>query len=143
MKYSEIFDELVKEIRAIVTITWAQAGLDRNSNLVKSINPVVKGTGIEVYAYDYAKFVDSGRKKFTKKVPISALILWIKRKKITPRGGLSLNNLAYAIQNSIYLNGIEGKNIIEKGEKAIDGTIKPIISKLVLDKIKKDLKKLE
>lgn len=143
MNYSDIFDELVKEIRVIVSLTWSQSGVDNDSRVIKSINPVVKGTGIEVYAADYARFIDSGRKKFTKKIPISALILWIKRKKISPRGGLSINNLAYAIQNSIYQNGIKGKNIIEKGEKAIDGTIKPIIQKLVFEKIKKELKKLE
>lgn len=141
MDIDKILRELAFEIQTIVERTWIEAGLASNSNLVKSIKVNLKPNTIEVYAADYAKYVASGRKRYTKKVPISALITWIKRKKITSTKFKNVNRLAFVIQNAIYKNGIQGKDIITKGEKAIDGSIKVILSELVMKEIKKELDK--
>jgi hypothetical protein len=141
MDNSKIIDELVKELKTIITTAWIQAGVDPNSNLINSIKPVATKNGVDVYAADYAKFVDSGRAKFTKKIPISQLILWVKKKGITPSRGYSLNDLAWAVQYNVYLYGIRGKNIFKKSQDAINKSLEPIIERLILNEIKKDLNK--
>lgn len=79
-----------------------------------------------LYAADYAFYLDQGRysaaqKPGIKKVPIAALLEFIKRRRIrgrkkTGKGRgrfITANQLAFAIQNSIYKNGIRGRNFIQ------------------------------
>jgi hypothetical protein len=90
-------------------------------------------SALSVYAKDYAVWLDSGRKPFAKKVPIRAIIQFIKNrglklrdrktgrfagKRITIKsrnGGpdIQTNQLAFMIQNSIYKNGIRGRHFIQ------------------------------
>lgn len=53
----------------------------------------------------YGKYVDRGRKAGVKKVPIDALYLWVRAKKLDLRGKSALS-VAYAIQQSIFKKGI-------------------------------------
>jgi hypothetical protein len=110
--------------------------LRTNSALAKSLRvEVTQGRGasgrfegytanaaLALYAADYAQYVDSGRKKFAKKVPISALLLFIKQRGIGQARGrngrygkrtISANQLAFMIQNSIYKKGIAGRHFIQ------------------------------
>ena len=141
--YKTIFEELSKDIESIIKLIWIKNGLNPNYDVLETKKPVIKNNRLEIYSADYIKIINSGRKKFTKKVPISALILWMKQKNITPRGSLGINNLAYVIQNSIYNNGIKGKNFIEKSVDQISGAIKPILSDLILKEINKELSKIK
>lgn len=85
---------------------------------------------LELSAADYADFVDRGRKAFTKKVPITALISFIKKRNLqqkfrSSKGRFkSINQIAFMIQNSIYKIGISGRNFIfaglEAGEKELN-----------------------
>lgn len=73
---------------------------------------------LQVYAEFYAVYLDSGRKAFTKKVPLSALIQFIKNRRLRwkhKKTGrfLSLNSMAFLIQNAIYRKGIRGRNFIQ------------------------------
>lgn len=110
--------------------------LRTNSALAKSLRvEVTQGRGasgrfegytansaLQLYAKDYAVYLDAGRKKFAKKVPISALLLFIKQRGIGQargKGGrygkrsISANQLAFMIQNAIYKNGIRGRHFIQ------------------------------
>ncbi len=88
-------------------------------------------SSLSVYIADYAKYVESGRRPGARKVPISALVAWIKSKRVgisrTSRGRftkrqMTITQLAFAIQNSIYKRGIAGRPFIklafEQGQKA-------------------------
>jgi hypothetical protein len=53
---------------------------------------------------DYGKYVDSGRRKGAKKVPLDVLIAWIERKAIV-NGDKEVKSLAFAIQQTIFKEG--------------------------------------
>ena len=87
------------------------------------------GAGFEIIAAFYAPYLDGGRRERAKKVPIRVLLDWVKRKNIRFRNRsngkfISSNSTAYIIQNSIYKNGIKGRNFIkpalDKGDKLIN-----------------------
>lgn len=83
---------------------------------------------LELYALDYLEFLDRGRAKFTKKVPLDAILKWMRKRKIFNRGQggrfKSANQLAFIIQNSIYRNGIRGRNFLaaafDEGQRLMD-----------------------
>jgi len=95
--------QLTQGIREILI----SRGVPKSSDLVKSIDVGYKNDLFEVLANDYYQALSKGRKPHARKVPIEALIQWIKDKKISYRG--SINGAAFAIQQSIYLRGIAGK----------------------------------
>lgn len=90
-------------------------------------------SGLAVYVADYAEYVERGRRPGAKKVPISALIQWIKARRVgvgrTGRGRftkrtMTVTQMAFAIQNSIYKRGISGRPFIQaaftEGQKQFD-----------------------
>ena len=111
-----------------------------NSALYKSTRSEAKGGVLQIAMFDYAKYVISGRRAGAKKVPISALIKWIKQKGLTPRAGQSINQLAFAIQTAIFKRGIKGRPFLSKGaiialtrqmsKKLADTVVKYIDSKI-------------
>ncbi len=65
---------------------------------------------------DYGKFVNTGRKRGAAKVPIDALVEWIKQK------GIETNNkkvlgMAFAIQKTIQKEGIPTRNSRKRGKR--------------------------
>ncbi|MBA9076080.1 hypothetical protein [Rufibacter quisquiliarum] len=85
---------------------------------------------VVLWAEDYLEYLNWGRysvkeKPSIKKVPISALLKWIKQRRIRGRvrkgkgAGrfISDNRLAFMIQNSIYKNGIRGRHFIQPALK--------------------------
>jgi hypothetical protein len=67
----------------------------------------------------YAEYVISGRRPGARKVPIDALLKWVKAKGIQAqsgkgrRGGVMRDTqLAFAIQNAIYKRGIASKDFV-------------------------------
>lgn len=87
--------------------------LGKDSDLSKSIEFIPQRDSILMYANSYYQAVSNGRAPLKKKIPIALLLLWMKKNGITPKNGYSINESAYAIQTSIYKNGIRGKNLIE------------------------------
>lgn len=57
--------------------------------------------------YRYVRFGRSAGSGRGSRVPIEQLVKWIRDKGISPSNGKSINSLAYAIQQSIYVNGIK------------------------------------
>jgi len=74
--------------------------------------------GLTLIAQDYLQWLDTGRKPGGKKVPIAALIQFVKNRQLNRgkngrfTGAASINAIAYAIQNSIYKFGIQGRHFI-------------------------------
>jgi hypothetical protein len=87
------------------------------------------GNPVAVLSYaDYFKYVNKGRKKEVKKVPIPSLLEWIKirgirgvkRGKGKGAGGITNLSLAFAIRESIYKYGIRKTNIYTKGVEDLE-----------------------
>lgn len=93
-------------------------------NLYNSIKARVVGSGddmqLEISYADYYKNVNFGRRAGGKKVPIKALIEWIKVRGLKKRdakgrfakGGIT--SLAFAIQTNIHKFGIRPANLFDK-----------------------------
>ena len=121
MDYKELLVDLLKDLTKVTLIAMEQQGVDKNSKLSKSVNYAVINDSIQLEVAYYYHYVSSGRKRGIKKVPITALIQYIKDKGISPRSGQTINQLAFAIQNSIYRQGINPKNFEDKvSDNALD-----------------------
>lgn len=75
--------------------------------------------GLTIVAQDYLQWLDTGRKPGGKKVPIEALIKFVKQRGLNRgkngrfTGAASINSIAWAIQRSIWLHGIKGRHFID------------------------------
>jgi hemerythrin-like domain-containing protein len=121
-----------------VQSTWFGAGIEKNSDLIKSIKIDYSNSDeIIIYANSYAENIQKGRKKFAKKIPINFLIEFVKK---NGKSVKNVNSVAYAIQNSIYKNGISGKNIINGLEKPLVKTVEPKIDEYLIKIIEQNVK---
>jgi len=128
----------LQEIRA----TMAQMGLGDSTLYDTAEARVQFPDKINIWLEDYGIYVIKGRKKFARKVPIMPLIEWIKKKGIQGRNTtsgrfISVNSLAYAIQTSIFKNGILGRDFITP---AIEGSM-DIAEQMLLDFMEADVNK--
>lgn len=85
----------------------------KNSDLIKKIDIKKSSNQITFSAPTYITNVDEGRKRGGKKVPIKELLKFIKENNIQPKKG-GINSLAFAIQNSIYKEGIAPRNFLKQ-----------------------------
>lgn len=83
-----------------------------SSDLVKQTKFEYKNGDIIVRMFDYADYIDSGRKRGAKGVPIKDLIQWIQEKNIS--SSIPVEQLAFAIQRSIQRKGIRPRPFLEK-----------------------------
>ena len=103
-----------------------------SGNLYNTLTATVMPNGndfelVITYA-DYFKYVNKGRRPLVKKVPLSALLNWIKIRGIKPKGYKGRGrpsksgqlSLAFAIRENIYKYGIRPANIYDKG---LDGLL--------------------
>lgn len=125
----EIAKEFTKELTTAARAAAIAGGVDRDSKLADSIEVVSDNGAIIMLANDYYQAVSEGRRPRTKKVKVQDLISWIKEKNISPRVGQSINQLAFAMQRSIYKNGIRGKNFIN----SVDSTVLDLANENVAD----------
>jgi hypothetical protein len=92
-----LVDELRKEL--------AEQGHNTSKmTLSDSIRYEIVGNDLFFYARDYAKYVDSGRAKEVKRIPIDALAQWVELRGIAT-GESEIKSMAYAIQTKIYQEG--------------------------------------
>ena len=110
----KMLKDLISELDRITVAIMTQKGVKSKSNLIRSVEYKVTNKGIDMIANDYWQYVSSGRRPYTKKVPVKDLIPWIKQYGITPKPGQSINQLAFAIQTSIYKQGINPKGYMNK-----------------------------
>jgi hypothetical protein len=133
-KFGELFTQYLKEQIAIRQYPYGnpQRGLGDKvacGRLIDSISYDVEidtnGDPVLVLSYiDYFENVNWGRRKEKKKVPISAILQWIKCRGLQGRNkkGQFIPRLsfAFAIQTNIYKFGIRPANIYDKG---LDGLL--------------------
>lgn len=131
--------DLIPELTRITIEHMIQSGVPRNSRLIDSVEYKLSGTRLNLIANDYWFFVSKGRRAGVRKVPVDALIDWIKRYGIVPRGGMTINQLAFAIQNSIYKQGINPKNYIEKIIDSASDLSNDILTLNIADMIADDI----
>jgi len=77
-------------------------------------NPIA--VNIQGTAEDYGRYVNTGRKKGAKGVPISVLESWIRVKGFVLEASQTVTQLAYAIQTSIKAKGIPSKPYVNWSE---------------------------
>lgn len=100
-----LLNELLAETRQIMLLR----DVDTRSDLVRSTEWTYEKKVFTLLANDYFRYVDTGRRPLARKVPVEALIPWLRKNNIRPRSGQTYTSLAYAIQQSIYKLGIKGK----------------------------------
>jgi hypothetical protein len=71
-----------------------------------------------MYVNDYYQFVSKGRKAKARKIPIQALVRFIKKNNIND-SKKTTNQIAFAMQTSIYKSGIRGKNFLTTVENSV------------------------
>ena len=113
-KILEILIDLLPELNKITVDFMIRSGVPSNSNLVKNTSFVITENGLNLMSNYYFQYLDSGRKRYVRKVPIKALIDWIKRYHIIPRRGMTITSLAFAIQTSIYKHGIKPRGYFDR-----------------------------
>jgi hypothetical protein len=114
--------DIVKELNLVVQKVLVDNKVKSNSDLVDSVEWEFSRSELLMYVNDYYSALSKGRKPLAKKIPIFVLVNWIKKYQITsPK--YSTNRLAFIIQNSIYKNGITGKNFIEQVEKSVSDIV--------------------
>lgn len=106
-KITSIQEALLAEMTKAVRIVMASNGVDKQSNLIK-VEYQLNNNAFQLIANDYFVYRSEGRRAGARKVPIKDLLGWIKRYNITPSNGQTKNQLAFAIQTSIYKSGIRG-----------------------------------
>lgn len=104
------------------------------SDLIKSIEGKYTIPTIYVMVNDYIEYIESGRKPFTKKVPIKELRKWASKKGIGAD-----NKTLYAIQQSIYKNGIYPRPVISTFYKMLEQEWSNNLSKKLFDNIYQNL----
>lgn len=105
----QILQTFIEDLSALVTLVLTDAGVEDSSNLIKTLKWETTSDGVQLVAQDYFFFLSTGRKPNARKVPIEALLSWMKKKGIDAG---NRNQVAWAIQQGIYKNGIQGKNYL-------------------------------
>jgi hypothetical protein len=104
--------------------------------------------GLTIVALDYLQWLDTGRRPGAKKIPIAALLLFIKQRgigQVRGKGGrfgkrtISANSLAWAIQISIFKHGIAGRHILDPAWALGQEVMSQLLDESALDLISRDL----
>jgi len=109
--------DLIKEVmREIQTATLAVLSNYKLSgtDLEKSIEWEYKDNSFILWANSYFEWVDKGRRPGVKRIPVEAIIKWMKKEGIRPYKSQTYNQAAFHITNAIYKVGIKGRNYKNK-----------------------------
>lgn len=137
------FEELTKEILQIMEdVMSSDVGINKKtgtntligSDLIKSIEGKYTIPTIYVMVNDYIDYIESGRKPFARKVPIKELRKWASKKGIG-----SDNKTLYAIQQSIYKNGIYPRKVISTFYKMLEQEWSNNLAEKLFDNIYQNL----
>jgi len=119
--FSSLGKKFRDELNLVVQQVLIKNGVDKNSDLVKSVEWEDGKSRDSLYMYvnEYYSYLSKGRKpRNPRKVPIDALIRFIKKNNVRS-ANKTTNQLAFAMQQSIYLKGIKGKNYVDEVEKTV------------------------
>jgi hypothetical protein len=105
---------------------------------------------LQLFAFDYLQWVDGGRRKGAKKVPLDALIKFIKQRNIGQargKGGKygkrsdNITRLAFIIQAAIYRNGIKPRPVIAPAFALGEALLQDFLDNRMLDNLTADIEK--
>lgn len=139
-KLEVLGDYLIKLMQKEL-LDQGHAGRGTGDKLMNSMRSEVKQaiglTFVEGSMEFYGKFVDLGRKKKVKRVPIFALEEWIKKVNIPLKENQTVKGMAFAIQHKIYEEGIPtmgSRDISSKRtnfiQEALDKGMKKILTEI-------------
>jgi adenosine deaminase len=126
--FTSLGKQFIADLQATVQAVLINKGVDKNSDIVKSVEFTADNSRDSLFMYvkDYYEALSKGRKPGTRKIPIQDLISWIRKKNIRSNNKYTdINRLAFVIQNSIYKQGIKGKNFIKAVEDSVLDTAEP------------------
>lgn len=131
----EVYNEIAKDMLDLFLTVLKRFNLG-DSNLYNDASEDVRNNIFSIYYNDYLEYIESGRRPKAKKVPIKDLIEWAKQKGIPTD-----NNTIYAIQQSIYNNGIPSRGVLEYFSRMLDERFYQIYADKVFEYIIQDLMK--
>jgi hypothetical protein len=118
---------------------------DGKEGFVQSSKVDFTTDGIKIDIPQHAQWMDSGRRAGAKRVPISALINWLKRYRVVSRDKKtgkyqksaegSINSTAWAIQKAIFKNGIKPRPFIESTLDYAEGLLEDAIEEVMIPEI--------
>ena len=135
----DILNNLLPELNRITIAYMAKAGTPSNSDVSKSVQFINTQTGIALEANYYFKYDSAGRRRGVRKVPITALIDFIKSRGIAPRNGQTITQMAFAMQTAIYRNGISPKNYFDKIVNATSDVTEEMVANDLAEDIADDV----
>ena len=110
-----------------------------SGKLQNSISAVSNRDSISISMEDYGQYVQTGRRRGAKGVPISALLDWIRERNIKPRD-MTERQLAFAIQRNIKKFGIRPSNWFDNAiDKLFDD---PKLLDLISDSVEEEFEKI-
>ncbi|WP_299988706.1 hypothetical protein [uncultured Pontibacter sp.] len=145
----ELF-ELAKQIKEFIIAEAEKGGRhkfrkDGRGGFVNSTEVEFTTDGVEITLPEQAYYIEQGRKPLAKKVPIQAIIKWLKRYRILGRdkrsgkyrktSAASINSTAWAIQQSIYKNGIKARPFIQASLDFTEQLISQVIDEIMIPEI--------
>jgi len=137
--------EFKETIETIVAQILIKSKVPANSDLIKTIELKDNSRTYSLYIWvnSYYEHLINGRKVGVKKVPIHALVRWLKKYNIKSNRIKDINQLAFAIQKAIFKNGIRGRNFISKVNDSVTDFVELKVSEefetLVADSMVKAL----
>lgn len=124
---NDLANKIAKQLSREIMYVWRQLMSSDYSVNVKS-NTTLEFTNLDVQAKieendftfnlfynDYLEYIESGRKPKARKVPIMAIISWMKRNFISDDV-----RVAYAIRESIYQLGIPARPLLQPFGNMLD-----------------------
>jgi len=141
-------NEIAKFLLIATQRTLKEKGKDASGELIKTIEVVVREQVGSIIIQEshvfYGDFVDKGRKKGVKRVPIDALEDWIRAKKFSIAVD-KIRGTAFAIQANIFKFGIKPTNWIDETVKRTDAKVVQMVEKaasenleIIIDEIFKE-----
>jgi len=135
----DIQKAIIKDLNKSTKTVLFKAGVDRSSELTKSIDWEFRKDHFVLVANDYFEWVDKGRARGTKQIPAQDLIPWLKKNSIVPRFGMTYNTLAFIIAKSIKLHGIKpkkyGDKVVNASTDIISEEISMELSEIIVDEL--------
>lgn len=134
LKYT--LENLADYMRQAFVQELIDRGHQASGKLIRSVevkvDNFVKGLAITGYAEFYGKFVESGRRPGVKRVPLDALIEWLKQKNFSEDAN-RIRGIAFAIQATIFRDGIKQSPWIEetvnKNEREITNILEEAVER--------------
>lgn len=131
-------NEIAKFLKIETQKTLLSKGKKASGELIKTIEVVVReqvgSIIIEESHVFYGDFVDKGRKKGVKRVPIDALEDWIKAKNFSFAAG-NIRGTAFAIQTNIFKFGIKPTNWIDETVSRTDTKVVQMVEKAASEQL--------